>query len=649
MTKDIPEIQRRKYIRLDSVLPVQFRFLSSEKSAVLCELQQGFTNNIGKGGICLKINNLNPEQSKFLISPEIKIYLEIEGPFSRHPVGATARISWIRKFADAPNKFLLGLVYEDIDSVSSSRLMQYVWAKKLILPVIFSLVFFLGLGLGFNTYLNMKLSKGNKVLIEQLVKILQETSIAKQKIKEISMNKADFESKIQALQSRIQAVETEKTELKEGVRTQEERSAKKEAEFNQLISRLSQEKTSLQEKLLGLQHKESIVTEELLRLDKSKAVLAQANFDKMFQWLLVHQNQRSGLVMSYEGDDSMANCAFTYDQSLVIQAYSNFSDFERARKIMDFFARKAKKREGLFLNAYYAIDGSPVEYIVHSGPNIWLGIAIVQYTKKANDKRYLGLAEEIAQAIINLQNQDAEGGIRGGPGINWFSTEHNLDAYAFFNMLYKITNNRKYTEAADKVLSWLVKNIYNNHDIPIIRGKGDSTIATDTYAWSIAAIGPTKLEELQMSPDKVIDFAEENCAVNVSFTRPEGTIVKIKGFDFAPQRHLARGGVVSSEWTAQMILAFKIISEYYHNNGQIAKARTYELKADAYLVDLCNMIISSPSPYGQGEGCLPYASLDSVDTGHGWATPKGKFTGSVSGTAYTLFAYYNFNPLELKD
>jgi len=27
-------------------------------------------------------------------------------------------------------------------------------------------------------------------------------------------------------------------------------------------------------------------------------------------------------------------------------------------------------------------------------------------------------------------------------------------------------------------------------------------------------------------------------------------------------------------------------------------------------------------------------------------TPQGKSTGSVAGTAYTLFAYYGFNPLE---
>jgi len=152
-----------------------------------------------------------------------------------------------------------------------------------------------------------------------------------------------------------------------------------------------------------------------------------------------------------------------------------------------------------------------------------------------------------------------------------------------------------------------------------------------------------------MNPDKIMEFAEENCAVEVSFVRPDGQSVKIRGFDFAAQSHIARGGVVSSEWTAQMIIAFKIMGEYYHKKGMDNKALSYEEKADDYMSELCNMIISSPSPSGQGAGCLPYASVDFVDTGHGWMTPKGKATGSVSGTAYALFAYHNYNPLQLKD
>ena len=91
-------------------------------------------------------------------------------------------------------------------------------------------------------------------------------------------------------------------------------------------------------------------------------------------------------------------------------------------------------------------------------------------------------------------------------------------------MLYKITVRRIICQPRDKVLNWLVQHTYDKIDIPVKRGKGDSTIATDTYAWSIAAIGPEKLEELGMNPDMIMEFAEKNCSVEVDYTGPKAKL-----------------------------------------------------------------------------------------------------------------------------
>ncbi|MFH0912823.1 MAG: PilZ domain-containing protein [Candidatus Omnitrophota bacterium] len=658
--------ERRQYIRLDSVFPVEFCILGPDGKQVLSDWLQGFTNNISNGGICLAINNLKPELAKLIKGQQVKLSLKIEMPLASSPALASAKIAWVKDTPEQPNRYLIGLSYEEIAPSVSSRLMRYATTKKLFVPAVLTIILILGLAVAVNSYLNVKLIKGNKALVEQLVNILQESSVAKQMIKEINKEREDLQLKIHALQLRIETVEVEKLTLGEKVELEEKAKleekekleeeikfkeggvAKKLEEFNSLISKLTQEKASLQEQLIAVQHKENKVTEDLLRLDQRKATLEQANLEKMYKWVKTHQNPRTGLIMSFEGDGDIANWAFIYDQSLVAQAYTYFSDFDRARQILDFFAKKAKRQERSFYNAYYANDGSPAEIVVHSGPNIWLGIAVLQYTKKSQDSSYLHIAEEIALDVIDLQNQDKEGGLRGGPGVSWYATEHNLDAYAFFKMLYQTTGKERYIEAGDKILNWLTKHTYDRLDIPIKRGKGDSTIATDTYAWSIAAVGPEKLEEIGMNPDMIVEFAEKNCSVEVSYKRPEGQTVKIKGFDFAPQTHVARGGVVSCEWTAQMVMAFKIMSDFYYKKNMVAKARSYALKADEYLNQLGNMIISSPSPSGQGESCLPYATQDFVDTGHGWMTPKGKSTGSLAGTVYTLFAYYKYNPLELK-
>jgi len=630
--------ERRQYIRLDSAFPVQFRILSLDGEKALSDWLQGFTNNISKGGVCLAVNNLKPELAKLIKDRQVKLFLDIEMPLAAMPVPATAKVAWVKEVTGQPNKYLIGLSYEEIAATANIRIMRYAMAKRLFVPVSVTIIIILGLSFVMGSYINVKLIKGNKALVEQLVRLIQESSIAKQTVKVINKEREDLQLKLQALQLRIRTAEEEKVRL--GV--------SQTAQKNAMIEKLIQEKAALQEQLIVVQHKENTVTEELLRLDKKKATLEKANLDKMYHWLKIHQNPRTGLVMSFEGASDITDWAFIYDQSLVAQAYTNFSDFERARKILDFFDKKAKKTKGLFYNAYYVSDGSPAEAVVYSGPNIWLGIAILQYTKKSQDFNYLGLAEEIASRINDLQNQDSDGGIRGGPDVEWYAAEHNLDAYAFFNMLYKVTAKKQYLEARDKALKWLVRHTYDKTGLPIKRGKGVLTIATNTYAWSIAAIGPEKLEELGMNPDMILEFAEKNYSVEVSYERPEGQTVKIKGFDFAARRHVARGGVVSSEWTAQMAMSFKIMADFYYKKDMIAKARTYELKADEYLQGLGNMIISSPSPSGQGESCLPYATQDFVDTGHGWATPKGKSTGSLAGTTCTLFAYYNYNPLELK-
>jgi len=664
--KGYPGSEQRHYIRLDSVFPVQFRLLSLDGKNHLSDWLQGFTDNIGKGGICLTANNLKPELAGLLESRQSKLSLEIEMPVIKSPVAAQAKVVWMRKAPGGNDRYLIGLSYEKIDPGHNVRIMRYAVAKKVFVPLVLVLIILLAAGFGINRFINIKLKQENQTLVGQLVRVLEESEAAKKKVQDIAKEAGLLQERIRTLESHISKAEQERARLEEKARLEEEAKLREKSsleakmkleeahannkinEFDARLRSLIAEKKALGEQLAVLKDKESRMGEDLLRLDKRKAGLEKINFDNMYEWLKVHQNPRTGLVISFEGDDDIANWAFIYDQSLVIQAFTNGGDFGRAKKALDFFKIKAKRRENRFFNAYYTNSGEPAEYVVHSGPNIWLGIAVLQYINRTQDRSYVGFAEDIAQSIIAIQNQDREGGIRGGPGLGWYATEHNLDAYAFFNMLHKITGNPQYLKARDKVLDWLLRHTYDTLDIPIKRGKGDSTIATDTYAWSIAAIGPQKLEELKMNPDKMLEFAEQHCCVEIIYQRPDGGQVKVKGFDFAPQRHLARGGVVSPEWSAQMIMAFKIMSDFYAKKNMARESSFYGNKAVDYLFELNKMIISSPSPSGQGEGCLPYASQDSVDTGHGWMVPKGKSTGSVAGTAYTLFAYYNYNPLELK-
>jgi len=635
--------ERRRYLRLDTVFPVQARLESPDKKQILSQWVQGFTSNVSRGGICLAVNNLPDDAAKLIKEKKANLFLEITLPIIRRPVDALANIAWVKEpLSPGVNHTLIGLDYIRINPKHNILIMRYAWGRRIFKPLVISLVIILGIGLAGNAYLNYRLTKNNQTLAEELAGVLRKARLAKDKIRQSAKQREFLQSKINWLESEIGFVTTQEANKKPFT-------SGRSKEINELIIKLTQEKNSFAQKLINLRSQEALAIAESSRLEKKQAALEKVNLDKMYNWLKVHQNLNTGLSISFEGDKDISNWAFTYDQALLIQVYAHNSDFGRAKKLLNFFAKSAKRQNGWFLNAYYASDGEPAEFIMHSGPNIWLGIAIMQYASQAQDKSYLYLAESIARCIINLQKQDPDGGIRGGPQFTWYSTEHNLDAYAFFNMLFKATRDNKYKQAADTALDWLLRHTYTHQDILVKRGKGDSTIATDTYAWSIAAIGPQKLKEIGMDPDKIMEFAEENCSVEVNFVRPNGQTVRVKGFDFAPLLHVARGGVVSSEWTAQMVVSYKIMAGYYYQKNNLERAHVYEDKANSYLAQLGNMLICSSSASGQGEGCLPYATQDFVDTGHGWMTPKGSNTGAVSGTAYTIFAYHGYNPLGIKE
>ena len=147
-----------------------------------------------------------------------------------------------------------------------------------------------------------------------------------------------------------------------------------------------------------------------------------------------------------------------------------------------------------------------------------------------------------------------------------------------------------------------------------------------------------------MDPEEIISFALKHCAVQVMFGEA-GRRVAVSGFDFAKARTIPRGGVISCEWTAQMILALEILTDFYSSRDD-TRAATYRRLARQYFDELQKMIITTPSPAGKIFPALPYASAAAVDTGHGWRTPKGDRVGSLAATAYFIFAYSGYNPLQ---
>ena len=679
----IPKEERRKYRRLDTIIPVEFQIIDAAEPDPHAPWHQAYSHDVSAGGLCCTVNHLSAEEIAHISSHHTQILLRIHIPFGDKSFLIPSVITWVRQNAALPfSQHGIGVAFSEANNRHIQGMLRRVVCKKVAWRFLEVLILCLLLFVFFVFVNNTRLRSKNIALLQQFSQLI-EREVAINKKQEIiigekneltnQLSKGGLESKI--LTEKIaQIEETHDNEILSLQQKIEEFEIAKIgteqdlAQFEQAREQLSeakklkrQEMGVLEQDMIVVNRKQKILSAQLEVVAEQESLLkgegvwvndeqgeVKENIQFQFlHWMQVHQNQRTGLVSSFEGDQRLKDVAFTYDQALAAITFSFFGETKRAQKILDFYSTNAERLNGGFANAYYGNVADVAEYIAHAGPNLWIGIAALQYTVTTKDQRFMPLARQIAQWVISLQ--DAEGGIRGGRKTQWQSTEHNLDGFSFFTMLHEITRDAVYKETADKILVWLQKYAYGNKPVPINRGKGDATIATDTYAWSIAALGAKRLQSIDMDPEAIVQFAEEHCSVTVPFTTYFGDAVEVQGFDFAKNQNSARGGVVSCEWTAQMILSYKLLSTYFVRQAEMRKAKHYETKALQYLGELTKMIVSSKSAFGQGRWCLPYASAENVDTGHGWRTPQGSNTGSVASTAYAIFAIEGFNPLSLDE
>ncbi len=612
-------IDKRKYIRLKSIFPVEFRIISSpEEKESTQSWHQGYTCNVSEGGLYLETAHLDEAMLAQANKMQVTLELLISIPLSSQPVHVRAKIV---RFHHTQRKgvphYFLGLQFLEIDCSDCGHMLSQARLWSVSTPTLVSVLVFLSLFFLASGFYNYYLRVNNQKLVDYLAQAQQEEIHTRALITEI-----DREKEMLSVQMKQYA---------EGLTER-------------------QRLTSVYEELV---QRENRIADRLQLLERQKIDMQKTVVEKMNQWLKNHQSPLTGLILSFEGNVGVVkDWAFIYDQALAAYVFLLFDNERSARHILNFFKNTIKDNFQGFHNAYYYDSGDVAEYTIHSGPNIWVGISIMQYMHKTKDRYYLPVARAIADWLMTLQDKDPEGGIKGGPQFTWFATEHNLDAYAFFGMMYQMTQEEKYKIAQKKVLSWLktyamIPNGRDYQSPPINRGRGDATIATDTFAWSLAAVGPKRLRQLKMNPEEIMNFAEEHCAVTVFFRRPSGVQIEVSGFDFAKYANMPRGGMISPEWTSQMIVSYQILSRYFFQRNRVIQANYYADKAKWYLNELNKLIISSSSVKGQGEGCLPYATLPDADTGHGWTTPLGTTTCSVAGTAYMIMAIKEFNPLVL--
>ncbi|MCQ9205183.1 MAG: PilZ domain-containing protein [Omnitrophica bacterium] len=647
-------VDRRKYIRITTVLPIEF-FVIDEAGKKVTPWLQGFTQDISRGGLCIQVNDLWRGFWDRFSWRGAQLVLRINFPFHKQAVSLKVKVSWMSEYKIKDfTQYKIGVEFLESDKKTIEALFKYAIIKKSAPFILGGVIAILLIFSSTLLLRNISLTKGSRQLVKDYVGILEKEESLGNILAEERKGKVFFEKRHQELKEMITIL---KRELSQKMERYEALLLKRKGNFfseemdslQKRISLLETELTVLKReseflKLKGNEKRkvEEEIGKKVMHIEKERLQSVRKIVKGMYSWIKNRQDLSTGLVLSYEGDRTLERVYFTYDQAIAAILFLAIGDKDKAEMILDFYLKKASRGEEIY-NAYY--DQRHVfEYVIHSGPNAWIGIAALCYAKETGSRKYLAIAEKVGDFLFKMMAKGE--GVKGGPKDEWYSTEHNLDSFSFFKLFYEVTKKREYLDAADKIKKWIAQYTYTNYGPPVSRGKGDSTIATDTYAWSIAAFGPAALYSLKMNPETILEFAIENCEVEVEFVRNGGAIT-IKGFDFAKVKNSPRGGVISTEWTSQMILALEIMASYFKNKN-LNKSEDYAQRAFLYFNELQKMIITSLSRAGREDPCLPYASKFSVDTGHGWRTSQGSKTGSLSATAYFLLAYYGYNPLKAK-
>lgn len=338
------------------------------------DLIQAFTRDVSAGGMCLEVRVFDKNFERAVEKPGAEFGLTINPTFSRTPIKATARVAWVRKSELAFSRYLIGISYTRIDERSRARLIGH--ARWLIwLPRVVGSVGFIMAALLVVLYLHdQALVRENRQLVQQIVESASKKSDIASQLYELQRKKTLLDDEVEKARKRIDRLE-KNISPEQAPSTDQPRKSRYQKQLADTLLR----REGLKQRIQTIQSDREKLQSTYRVLEDRARPLTVSAMDQMLGWLQSHQNFHTGLLASYEGDDGLKDVAFTYDQALAAQIFLFFGDVKNAEAILSFFGERAARSEGGFLNAYDTVDGRPTENTVNTGPNLWIGIAALQY------------------------------------------------------------------------------------------------------------------------------------------------------------------------------------------------------------------------------------------------------------------------------
>jgi hypothetical protein len=229
------------------------------------------------------------------------------------------------------------------------------------------------------------------------------------------------------------------------------------------------------------------------------------------------------LAQSYQDESGLDDIAFIYDNALTALALIAAGDLARARAIGDalMYAQSHDQSftDGRLRQAYHANTFVNTDETAHFGWEFgltgtavgdmsWSGIALAQLARRVPRGPYLDGALKIGRWIFdNTYRTTGLGGYSfGRTGTDQpdehRSSEHNIDVYAFFRLLARLTGDGRWNARARHALEF-VEAVWNGDDGFFWTGSNDGLavnknpkqLPLDVQTWFWLAIGKRRYAE----------------------------------------------------------------------------------------------------------------------------------------------------------
>jgi hypothetical protein len=368
------------------------------------------------------------------------------------------------------------------------------------------------------------------------------------------------------------------------------------------------------------------------------------------------------LAQSYYDDSGLRDTAFVYDNALAIIALLAGGDTGRARAIGDALLwvqnNDEEFNDGRVRQAYHANTLTKVDprtgrtvanyvgdpfWFIHSavGDLSWAGIALAQLARRTRSASYLTGAKRIAQWIFdNTRSTSGLGGYTFGtrPDLQGFkSAEHNIDVYAFFRMIARLTGRGAWLTRADHAWEFVTR-LWNAEDGFFWTGSNDGStinksptqLPLDVQTWSW-------LGARRQRYAAALDWAATNLATTDTPQRTNSALTgnyKVSGVAFGSGSLLA-----DTESTNPVNGGPDTGAVWFEGNAQLALAlRDRGQRGDADAADdLLAAIRSAQGRLGAGQTfnskVIPggiVAASSPMDTGFGFGYYQHLHVGATS-------------------